>query len=700
MDVTSSTTKVRMQPPDPATLIACVWRYWWMALLAGVLFAGLGIAAGYVVIPARFKASALVRVTNPNWVVDRRHESAADSRQFRRTQLELLETSHVLQQALESQQIKDLGILGTDSSSIGGLRRWLNTELPGTSQILRISIEHDRADVAFLLANAVTEAYLLEINRDAEEILKRRLAVLDKLHATTEDRLSRAWDEFRDLARQLGTGDMAALSLQTQADIENYRDATRRLQGVRAQKREAERIVTSIRENPEDFAVEIPEETTASVRYALFQAVLRTEQELANWGKHHPNVLSAKQTENVFREYYQKTLVEEEERPPKTREEQLLSEPLATLTRLKAEEDALSASLRDIDDRMQLLAGDNVAGLEVLRNDIRRMEQLSDRIWEARETAEVERHADRRVQLVTYASLPGQRDTSKRNKITLVLAAAGFGFAVLLVAVGEFFTGRIHSARETTYRTGLIVLASLPRLPEKVADTCPAASERSIRTRLDKLVARLTHDPQAGQPRVILVTSSRRRRERERFAVHLAAAFSRTGQRTVFVNFNLRSPPAHVAFPNPMAVIEHPATHRITDDTLPGEDSDHGVKRMESRLGQSVATRNPFPADMPLVGTGMANLDLLQPTSVAAEPLPVFAHPELPELLESLKNLYAYVVIDVPEVLNYPDATHLGHLTDLSLLSVQRNRSVAYSVVKALSKLAQHGRPVFGVMID
>lgn len=735
MDVTASMTKFRTPPPDPATLVVCAWRYKWLALLAGFLFAGMGAAAGYVVIPARFEASALVRITNPNWVVDRRQESAADSRQFRSTQRELLQTSHVLKRALESQQVKDLGILGTDSSSIGALRGWLKVELPGTSEILRIAIQHDRADVAFLLANAVAEAYLLEINRDAEETLKRRLAVLDKLHATTEDRLSQAWDSFRDLTRQLGTGDLAALSLQTQGDIENYRDSTRRLQELRVQKREAERIIKSIRENPDDFAVEIPEETTASVRYALFQAILRTEQELAKWGPNHPNVLSARQNENYFREYYQKTMTEQEERPPKTREEQLLAEPLAKLARLKAEEDALVASLREIDDRMQLLAGDNVAGLEVLRNDIRRMEQLSDRIWEARETAEVERHADRRVQLVTFASLPGQRDTSKRNKIGLVLAAGGFGFAVLLVAMGEFFTGRLHSAREATYRTSLVVLASLPRLPETVVDSCRSGRERRIMTQLDKLVARLTHDSQAGKLRVILVTSSSRRRERERLAVHLAAAFSRTGQRTVFVNFDLRSQPDHVVFPDPTGVIEDTATHRISDDTLTNEraddvawrmknstlDKSHAASptlgdsrgasfaamlesrhaaRIESGQDRPFAARNPFPAEMPLVGTGVANMDLLQPTRLTTEPLSVFAHPELPELLEALKNLYAYVVIEAPEVLNYPDAMHLGHLADVSLLAVQRNRSVAYSVVKALSKLAQHGRPIFGVMID
>jgi Mrp family chromosome partitioning ATPase len=103
---------------------------------------------------------------------------------------------------------------------------------------------------------------------------------------------------------------------------------------------------------------------------------------------------------------------------------------------------------------------------------------------------------------------------------------------------------------------------------------------------------------------------------------------------------------------------------------------------------------------MPLVGTGVANLDFLQPIRGTSEPLPVLAHPQLPELLDALKVRYAFVVIDVSGVLEYPDAAHLGRLADVALLSLQRNQSVARSVIQARDALAQHGSPVFGTMID
>ncbi len=703
MNTTTALPSVRMQPPDPATIVACAWHYWWLALILGVLFAGMGAFAGYLVIPAKFHASALIRIAGASWVVDRRTESSTDTRQFRKTQVELLQMPHVLRRALEAPQVKELGVLGTDPESIEELRDILKADLPNNSEILRISVEHDRADVAFYLANAVTESYLLEIGRDSEELLAKRLGVLEKLHKASEDRLAKAWAEFKAMARQLGASDLGALSLQAQAEIANYRDSNQRLQELRAEKREAERIIRSLRESPETFAAEIPNEDQISIRYALFQVKLRKEQELAKWGENHPNVLAAQRNEDIFLEFYQKGLMEQEEeqRRSKSREEEILAEPMATLARLGTEELALESIMREIDERMQLLGGENIAKLEVIRNDIRRMERLSDRIWEARENLQVECHADDRVQLVTLASLPDRRDTSKRNKVSLVLVAGAFGFAVLLVAMGEFLTGRLHSGREATQRTGLAVLASLPRLPEKVLDFKPEDSSEKknrLRSHLDMLVAQIRHDPQADAPRTILVTSPRRARERERLTVHLAAALARTGHRTVIVDFDLRGRPVCVVFPNADGGGSEGPQHVLADSSMVAGRPD--LSPIEANGDREDPTRPPFPAKMPLIGTGVANLDLLRPTRVSAEPLPVFAHPELPTLLETLKQLYTYVVIEVPEVLEYPDAMHLGRLADVLILSLQRNRSVAGDVVQAQAELAQHGRPVFGAMID
>jgi Mrp family chromosome partitioning ATPase len=468
---------------------------------------------------------------------------------------------------------------------------------------------------------------------------------------------------------------------------------------------------------------EAPEDASMhSVRYAMFQAKLKREQALSQWGPDHPNVRAAMQEENLLLEYYQKTSAEKIQKP-QSRQEELLAEPLATIARLSSEEQSLESLIQEIDDRMVLLGGDNSAKLEILRNDIARMERLSDRLWQTQENLQVERHADQRVQLVSYASLPTQRDTSKRKKLTLLLAAGGFGFAILLIALGEFLTGRLHSVHEVMQRTGLEILMTLPQLSQKIAKPVGrhAAPRDPVATRLDMLVARLTHHGQEKSPRTILVTSARWPQERECVAAHLAAALARTGHRTVLANFDLRDPQPELEFPEAAAFSgESRCSESVAasqpvlvaearwNGALPDNDGSRGFSRrvpardplrIESDYRNSAAARHELPAEMPLIGTGVRNLDLLQPLRDGEDPLPILTHPQLPELIDALKQRYTYVVIEVPGVLEYPDAMHLGRLADVSLLSLRRNLSVAKSIVQAQEALVQHGRPVYGTMI-
>ena len=389
MDSTPQRQNAPKPPPDLVTLLECALRHRWLALAGGCVFAVMGAAAGQLGIPAPFKATAMVRLSGPNGVVETPNESSNTQREFRSTQQELIRVPHVLQRALESAKVREPGELGSDPDTVPPAARdtveelgdWLQLELPRSSEILRISVEHDRADIAFLLANAVTDAYLREVSRAGEEGLQKRLAILERQQTTTEDRLSKSWAELQALAHQLGSGDPAILSLQAQAEIENYRDYARRLRELHSEKREAERLVKSILESSEILGREITEDASMhSVRFAMFQAKLKFQQALTKGGPDHPDAQDAKQEENLLREYYQKTVTEDAPNP-RSRQEEMLAEPLATIARLANEEQALEALIREIDDRIEILGGDNVARLDILRNDISRRERLSNRLW-------------------------------------------------------------------------------------------------------------------------------------------------------------------------------------------------------------------------------------------------------------------------------------------------------------------------------
>jgi hypothetical protein len=121
MTVETTTAPVqKSQPPDPWTLAECALRHWPLCLLVGVIFAGLGAAAAVFVTPAHYKATAMIRLGDPEGLVVKPHETSAAKREFRYTQKELFCMPHVIRRALEFPQVIGLGVTRWNGSQI----RW------------------------------------------------------------------------------------------------------------------------------------------------------------------------------------------------------------------------------------------------------------------------------------------------------------------------------------------------------------------------------------------------------------------------------------------------------------------------------------------------------------------------------------------------------------------------------------------------
>jgi Mrp family chromosome partitioning ATPase/uncharacterized protein involved in exopolysaccharide biosynthesis len=717
MAAPGSTSATKPPPPDLFVLIECVWRHKWKALAAACLLAALFGTLAHLAIRTRFKATVLIRLAAPSGIVERPNETSAAQREFRNTQGELLRMPHVLKRALGTSAVKDLGVLKSDSDGVETLTSMLSIELPKTTEIMRISIEHERADVAFLLVNAVAEAYLNEVRRDTEEEFEKKIVALDTLQSGTEERLAKSWDELQALAKELGAGDPASASLQAQAEIENYRDFARRLRDLQAEKREAEREIRTIKSSPEGLTKEMPEESSMqSVRYAMFQAKLKRERALSKWGPNHPEVRAAEMEEKALAAYYQKT-GEEAAAPKRSRQEELLAEPLAKVSRLTAEEAALETSMREIEKRRETLGGDSVARLEIVRNGIKRVEQLCDRLWQTRETLEVERHADKRVQLVSYATMPQARDNSKQKKLTMMAAAGGFGFAMVAIGILEFLTGRLHSKRDFARRTEVEVLGYLPRLPAKIPrdEAICDAVERNLLMELDMLAGALTNHPRIPDARVFMVTSATDHREREGVALHVAGALARMGKKTVLVDLDLRGQ-------YKAAIFEHESAVGISEllsggPVKPPVDLENALLSHESstvsnrsliaapcttpenrRLTESRAYQE-ISLDGLDLNTDIENLDYIPTGRAVAKTLPLLTDLRLRELVDELKRDYTYVVLDVAAAARFPDAVHLAWMVDVAILSAERNISRANRVLEAQARLNSSGLPIFGLMI-
>jgi len=675
MSSNSKSSSAQKQPfPEWSTLAECAQRHLPLCFVAGCLFAGIGTAAAVFCVPAHYKATAMVRLGDPKGLVDTPHESSTAEREFRHTQKELIRMPHVIQRALETPQLAELEEARGDPETVKRLADSIELELPRSSEILRISISRPRAEDAYLLTNAVTDAYLKEIRREHKEEYERRLAALDQLHVRAEARLSDAWYELQSLAKQLGCGDPAALSLQAQAEIENYRAYARRLREIRAEKRDADRVIESLTVSPEMLKQEVPENASMhNVKFGMFTAKLKREKALAKYGKNHPDVLAAEQEEGLLRKYYQDATSGEalEHMDPK---ERVRAETLGTLANLKHEEEALESLIRDMDHRLELLGGDNATKLEMLRQNICRMEKLCDRIWQTRENLQVERHAAHRVQPVSYSSLPTEVDTAKRDKLVMMLAAAGFGLGVFLIAIGEFLTGRIHSIRDAQKRTGVEILGTLTTLPCQVASESEIEREAldrydRLHRELDVIAARLVHHSTTANAQSILASNATSSEGSVRLVDHLAAAFARSGKKTILVDLDFRNP--------------HPR---------------HDFRRQSAEGVSELIFGKTCLEDLPLA-TGIPQLDFLPAGQAVTTPLPIFTHPAFAEFFDRLKQGYAHVIVAAPAVLEFADALHVARFVDVAMLPILRNTSRSNSIVQAKERLEATGIPVLGAFV-
>ena len=663
----STSTRTVQHAPDLPSLLACALRYRWACLIVGCLFAVVGVAASRF-IPAQFKATALIRLSAPQGVVDQPHESSNAQREFRHTQKEMLQMPHVLRGAIETPEILELDEIGAGPDAAEDVADLVEVELPRSSEIMRVSVSHDDAETAYLLVNAVIRSYLDELQRTDSEERERRLATLQRLHGDSEERLNKAWRALQTLARQVGAGDPAALSLQTQAEIENYRAYSRLLRTLRSQKRDADRQVRAIKDESGVLAEEMPEKASMhSVKFAMFTAKLKREKALMQWGPGHPDVVTAKQEEDLLREFYQKAGAESE-REPRNRKEEMLAEPLATLARLEHEETALESMLAEIEDRLELLGGDNAAKLEILRNEVSRIETSSARLWQTRENLQVERHADHRVQLVSLATLPTKRDTSKREKLSLVLAGGGFGFAVVALALGEFLTGRVHSRRDVVTRSGIELYGTSRPLPRTVRTQQVSGKSQVGESELDMLVAQLLSDPKLKTATTFLVTSASTRSERGYLFSHLAATLARTGKKTVLLDLDFRD-------------------ERSVDGTP--ESASCGLAGFLAQPDRCSSPIQSFP-DVP-------HLDVVRAGVRPTGPLPLLTGAALADFVAMLKQNYAYVVVDVAPVLKFPDAQHVRSIADAVVLGVQKNVSRAGDLLQARESLETPNVPLIGV---
>lgn len=175
-----------------------------------------------------------------------------------------------------------------------------------------------------------------------------------------------------------------------------------------------------------------------------------------------------------------------------------------------------------------------------------------------------------------------------------------------------------------------------------------------------------------GDFKTLLVTSSTPGEGRSMMAANTALSLSRTGALVLVIDADLRKPNQHKIFD---LQNEQGLTTLLSEGFDP-RDPLRYVQHSERRIG--VLTAGPVYDDSAeLLGTD-----------------------QMREIVQSLRNIYDYVIIDSPPISYFTDAVLISSLVDRVVLVVDSYKSSRETVKRSNQLLQDAGAPTFGLVLS
>jgi capsular exopolysaccharide synthesis family protein len=262
------------------------------------------------------------------------------------------------------------------------------------------------------------------------------------------------------------------------------------------------------------------------------------------------------------------------------------------------------------------------------------------------------------IRVVDAAEVP-QAPSSPDKPLNAVLAVLGGALAAMgLAFFFEYFDNRIKSPNEIKSHLGLPFLGMVPKI---VGETAPlldrgvtpqfAEALRTIRTNV--LFSSTTEGGQS-----LVITSSGPGEGKTVVASNLAMALAQTGQRVLLVDADMRRPRVHDVF----------------------------TERQEPGLS-NVLVGDTKTADA-VRPTSCETLWILPAGHIPPNPAELLGSKRFADFVATLKEHFAWVVIDSPPIMAVTDAAVAAHIADGVLFVVgseMTSRNVARTAVEQLA---------------
>jgi capsular exopolysaccharide synthesis family protein len=694
-------------PASPTGLLRALRRRSALALGVALLAAGIAGPAAWYMVPTSYKAQARLHVAaQPPKVLfttaETQYLGSEDYKRFQSTQQTLVKSQMVLSVALRDPVVSRFKLILNQVDPIEWLQEKLKVEFIAGSEVMEISLAGSNPEEVAGIVNAIKKAYMDEVvNVD----LKKRMERFDRLKKMKDrygELLKKKREIMRRLAQDIGSDDRQTLAMKQQYAMEHRHYLQKELLDIKSQRRWVDARLKLVRGGAETTEPPpIPSEgeidrlvdehpAVAELSDLLAERQQQLDSEMANVSRvsRHPKAepsISALSTSikslqqsldrrrkdvrpEVIRQVQQEDAVEEDSQ----------GQDLVRYGAMLADlEHRLKDELSRISNDNQSLTN-NTLELQSNQEEVAQMEDAANRVAQEVEALSVEIEAPPRIREIDRASVP---QTASDKKRFLLIGAVTFGMffgGLFGIAFLEMQTHKVDSADEVPAELGLAVVGALPILPARNRPGGALAQRGTEKDRywrnvllesVDATRTLLLHAARTGSYRVILISSAVGGEGKTSLSSYLATSLARSGQRTLLVDADLRSPMMHRLFDVPPAP------------------------------GLSELLRGEVDLDQTLAATSVEDLRLLPAGQCDRQAVRILSQGGIATLFDQFKERFDLIIVDSSPILPVADAMLIAQHADAALFSILRDFSRKTKVKAAVERLQRLGVPVLGAVV-
>lgn len=518
-------------------------RYHWAALLA---FFGIAIGAvlGYLLTPAHYRSSGLIRIKPSVQRIlyqDEQNTVMPMFDAFMESQVSLINSPRVLDMAMRSPTWQAVG-RGLSPREVSRFREAVEVEHPRSSEVLIIAFNDRDPDAAAAGAQAITQAYQSLYGESYDSNPTETLSVLEEYRKNQKTELDRLAAEVTNIAKDYGTNSLGPV----------YEFKFGQLGRIEMELEQAEFLLASVdgpaspTTNPSTVAPAVPALTAESI--APFdpelQSLLRQRREQQatleklqhRFGASYPQVIDAQDAlEGLRRDIDQRVQqFSQSATSPKTGSASGGAPTIASVRRrrenLKQMWEKAHAELLEVGGN-NLKIQDRRSQMDAVKQ---RINETSTRIEQLR----VEAAARGRMEVFSTGDKPLETYNDKRAAVAVGAGAGGGTFGVGILLLLGMLNPRFRSledARDVIVPSAR-VLGVLPTLPTELEEPNQAAVAahclHGIRTTLQ------IHRDNPAE-RVYAITSPSPGAGKTSLALALALSYAAAGSKTLLIDCDI-----------------------------------------------------------------------------------------------------------------------------------------------------------------